>query len=404
MKKDFLLCLLALLLITDLYGQSSYTPETVPDPKQGGNGYVSDPANYLSSGEMQQLNQIISELERNSTAQVAVAILPSIGQEVPKDFATRLFAHWGIGQKENDNGLLLLVVMDQRRTEFETGYGLEGVLPDIICYRILIEELVPQFQAGNYGAGVVAAISRVKTLLENPEILEEIRAESEPKYYHFFGLKIPPLIYWYAVIALLFCLGVVVWMAVTLANKEELYDKYRHIRYVYSIVFLVLFPIPYLLVFFGLKMVLKRLRNQPRFSKLNGAPMRKLTEQEEDDFLEKGQIAEELLGTIDYDVWVSDDMEDVVILPYKKRFSQYSSCPKCHFRTYHHTHTRTLRHATSHNSGQKERLYECKNCNYVKRDLVIIPRITSSSGSGGGGGGGGWGGGSSGGGGGGASW
>ncbi len=408
MKKTLWLYLLCTLFSTSLLSQTTYTPETVPDPKQGGGGYVSDPANYLQPGEVQQLNQMIGALEGNSTAQVAVVILPSIGEEVPKDFATRLFQRWGIGQAGNDNGLLLLVVMDQRRTEFETGYGMEAVLPDIICYRILMEELIPQFQDGNYGAGVVAAISRVKTLLENPEVLEEIRAEAEPKYYPFFGLKIPPWIYWYLVGALLFGLAVVVWIAITLANKEDLYDKYRHVRYASSFIFIILFPIPYLLLYFVVQMVLRRLRNQTRYSKINGEPMRKLTEAEEDEYLDKGQIAEELVGSVDYDVWITDDLEDIVILPYKKRFTKYSACPKCKFRTYHHAETRTLRQATQYSTGEKERLYECKNCNYIQRKRITIPRISSGGGSGGGGfsggGGGGWGGGSSGGGGGGASW
>lgn len=98
-----------------------------------------------------------------------------------------------------------------------------------------------------------------------------------------------------------------------------------------------------------------------------------------------------------------------MVLPYAKRFSQYRKCPKCQYRTFHHAHTKVLRHATYHSQGQQETVYECKNCNYIDRQLTVIPIKTRSSSGGssfGGGGssGGSWGGGSSGGGGAGASW
>ncbi|MEZ5041242.1 MAG: TPM domain-containing protein [Saprospiraceae bacterium] len=392
--------------IGSAYTQNEYTVDNVPDPKQSGGGYVSDPTNIISFEERQQLNQLISNLEGNSTAQMAVVVLPSIGQQVPKDFATSLFNKWGIGQKENDNGLLLLVVMDQRRSEIETGYGLEGVLPDIICYRVLLDELVPQFQKGAYGNGLIRTVVRIKQLLEDPVALEEIRAqESGPPVKYLFGLRLPVPVYWYIIIAVLFHIGIVSWVLITLGNKEDLYDKYRHIRYVQGIVYMVLFPIPYIFFYFAIRGVLTKIRNQPRFSKLNGKPMHKLTEEEEDEFMEKGQVTEETLGSVDYDVWVTEDLDDVMILRYAKRFPKYAKCPECHYLTYHLAQTQTLQRATRSHSGKEKHIYECKNCDYIQSKIVIIPQISSSSSSSGGGGGGGsWGGGSSGGGGGGASW
>ncbi|MHC4379027.1 MAG: TPM domain-containing protein, partial [Planctomycetota bacterium] len=131
--------------------QTAYTIENLPNPKDNGSGYVSDPDGILNAQDRSTLDALCSQLEQNSTAQVAIVIVNSIGQENPKDFATRLFNHWGIGQADVDNGLLVFSVMDQRRTEFETGYGLEGVLPDVICYRIGMQELVPYFREGDYG-------------------------------------------------------------------------------------------------------------------------------------------------------------------------------------------------------------------------------------------------------------
>lgn len=398
-----------LLIISQFtWSQSTIRVQDVPDPKKAtGQGYVSDPGSYLSPNGVRQLNSLIGSLENNSTAQVAVVVLPSIGDQIPKDFATELFQFWGIGQAGKDNGLLILVVMDQRRVEFETGYGLEGVLPDLICYRIINENFVPNFKAGDYDAGLISSVNRVKTLLEDPAALEEIRAEMRPKRKYIMGIPVPPILFYYLIITILFHVAIAAWVALTMANKESLYDKYRHIRYMRSFIFLILFPIPYIAVWFILGSLLKRLRNQTRYSKLNGEPMRKLSEEEEDEFLKKGQIVEEQLGSIDYDVWITEDLEDVMVLPYAKRMSKYGKCPKCQFKTYHHIHTNTLRHATEYSTGMKEQIHECENCNYINRKTIVIPRITRSSGSGGSGGGGGgssWGGGSSGGGGAGGGW
>jgi len=386
----------------------TFTVSSVPNPKSGSsNGYVSDPARILSEDAVTQINLLISSLEQTSTAQMAVVVLPSIGEEVPKDFATSLFKHWGIGQKGADNGLLLLVVMDQRRSELETGYGLEGLLPDVVCFRILLDELVPRFQQQDYNGGVVGVVLRVKALLEDPEALAELRASLDPtrSWPRVMGERVHPALYWYALIAIFFGLGIIVWLLINLMSKEDLYDKYRHIRYATALVFVFLFPLPYLLLYFILRGTLNRLRNQRRFSKVNGLPMHKLDDQEEDAYLEQGQLTEEALGSVDYDVWVTEDGSDIMVLSYAKRMSKYSACPECKFKTYYHAHTKVLQSATYSSSGNQEVVYECKNCNYRKRTIQVIPMKTrSSSGSGSGGGGGSWGGGSSGGGGGGASW
>lgn len=399
-----------LLLSFSLTGQQGFTVAEVPNPKESGNGYVSDPKNLLPPETVQQLNAILAELEQQSTAQVAVAVLPSIGEEVPKDFAVELFEEWGIGQADVDNGLLILTVEDQRRTEIEVGYGLEGLIPDVIAYRILLEEFVPRARDGDLGGAHVETVRRIADILQNPEALEEIRSAMEParEWPMAFGLHIPPVIYYYGVACLIFGLLVSAWVIITLFNKEELYDKYRHVRYATSWIFLLLFPLPYLILYLLFRATLHRLRNQPRYSKINGLPMRKLDEEEEDAFLEAGQVKEESLRSIDYDVWVTDDGSDVVILPYSRRFSKYTNCPECRFRAYLPDQGHVIKKATYSRSGKMELVSECKNCNYRTSRIVSIPKKSRSSGGGGfgggGGGGGSFGGGSSGGGGAGASW
>ena len=160
------------LFLSPTYTQETkevFSTETVPNPKDGGRGYVSDPAAFINAVDIVQINQIIAAIEDSTTAQIAIVVLPSIGTENPKAFATELFNFWGIGQSNKDNGLLILSVMDQRRTEFETGYGMEAVLTDAQCYRIGMQRLVPHFKEGAYGAGLLAALEGIQEVLYNPD-------------------------------------------------------------------------------------------------------------------------------------------------------------------------------------------------------------------------------------------
>lgn len=405
MKKLTGLIFLWVFLILPLSGQNVSTLKSIPNPKNGGNGYVSDPDRILEASDIATLNRLIASLEDSSTAQVAVVIVASIGQENPKDFATRLFNQWGIGQTDTDNGLLILTVMDQHRTEFETGYGLEAVLPDAICYRVGMQELVPEFKKGNYGAGLIAAVSRMKEILEKGEVVDEIRSRrvvgSGRGNPLFIFLQI------YLLISLVFHLWWLWRLRDMLVAKDDFYDKYMNVRKLRLWGFLIVFPLPFVFVWFYLKSKMNRLRNAPRYSKLTGELMTKLSEEAEDDHLEHGQIVEEEIGSVDYDVWVTESGEDVLILKYEKRYSKFSNCPKCGFKTYFLAFTKTIVPATTVSTGKQLKRHECKNCAYSNDKITIIPIIQTSSGSGGSGGGGGggsWGGGSSGGGGGGVSW
>lgn len=156
-----------------LFAQESYTVQTVPNPKTADNTWVSDPASKLSSDDRQRINALINSVEDGTTAEIAVVILPSIGEQVPKDFAVELFNTWGIGKKGKDNGLLLLIVLDQRRWEFETGYGLEGDLPDATLKRIGENKLVPGLRANRMGDGIYDALVAVADKLGAAQLTGE---------------------------------------------------------------------------------------------------------------------------------------------------------------------------------------------------------------------------------------
>src|SRR5262249_7736132 len=90
--------------------------------------------------------------------QFAVLTVKSCAPEEPSAYKTRVFQAWGIGDKDRKDGLLLLVSLDQHALEFETGYGLEGTLPDGWQARMLRDLAVPRFRSGEPAEGVTAAV------------------------------------------------------------------------------------------------------------------------------------------------------------------------------------------------------------------------------------------------------
>ena len=125
----------------------TYKVTDVPNPRnESSSNWVSNPNQILDESYVWEINNMLSQLEDSLSIEVAIVALSSIGEDIPAEFAHKLFEHWGIGKKADDNGLLILLVLDQRKVTFATGYGLEGVLPDALCFRIQQNEMVPWFR------------------------------------------------------------------------------------------------------------------------------------------------------------------------------------------------------------------------------------------------------------------
>lgn len=117
-------------------------------------GRVVDGAAILSSRVEAELTDLLATHERETSNQVVVATLASLqGYEI-EDFAVRLFREWKIGQRDRNNGVLLVVAPKERRVRIEVGYGLEGALPDATAHAIIQSEILPRFRAGDMEDGV----------------------------------------------------------------------------------------------------------------------------------------------------------------------------------------------------------------------------------------------------------
>lgn len=157
---------------------TAYTVENLPNPKSSpGFQYVSNPDGVLTASTVSAVDSLLKDLELTTTCQIAVVVINSIGETVPKTFATQLFNHWGIGDREKDNGLLILMIMDQRSVEFETGKGLEGILPDVTCKYIQEQFMLPYAKAGNYDACIFGGVKAVIQYIADPQNLPEVKAE-----------------------------------------------------------------------------------------------------------------------------------------------------------------------------------------------------------------------------------
>lgn len=192
-----------------------YTVKDVPNVLlQDERQRVSDPEGLLSPAARDSVNRMLLALYKDNGAQVAVVMLPSIGEADLFDFAHELFRTWGIGGKLSNRGLLLLYVADIRRVRFTVGDGLEGTMTDAACKRIIEKTMIPCFKKGDTDAGVVSGIAEACKRIRNSGETEEAASEEEDE----FGI----------LAAILFVGGAVAFffLLVTLVNRATRKCKY----------------------------------------------------------------------------------------------------------------------------------------------------------------------------------
>lgn len=124
-------------------------------------GYVTDGANLFSSQEKNELETKISAFEKETSNEIAIVSIPSLQGDTIENFAVRLFEDWGIGKKEKDNGVLVLISLEDRKMRIEVGYGLEGALTDAQSFWIIDEVMKPAFRENKYYAGVNEAVDKI---------------------------------------------------------------------------------------------------------------------------------------------------------------------------------------------------------------------------------------------------
>lgn len=136
---------------------------------------VHDEAGVLSQQVVQQLESSLKIFEDSTSDQMAILIIPSLDGEDLEEYSLRVAMKWKLGQEKKDNGILILVAINDRKMRIEVGEGLEGVLPDARCAQIIRNEMAPNFRRGDYDAGVLAAVDAI-----NRSIAGEYTADDAP--------------------------------------------------------------------------------------------------------------------------------------------------------------------------------------------------------------------------------
>ena len=129
-------------------------------------GRVVDLAHVLPSSTVDSLSARMADHETKTSNQAAVLILPSLAGEPLEEFAHRVATAWKLGQKGTDNGVLLLVALQERKVRIEVGYGLEGALTDARSAHIIRNDIVPRFRAGDFPGGVSAGVDAILRTIE----------------------------------------------------------------------------------------------------------------------------------------------------------------------------------------------------------------------------------------------
>jgi uncharacterized protein len=135
--------------------------ETFPKPT----GAVNDFAGVIPSQYKDQMENIARELLAKTGTAVVAATVETIGDNDPADYANRLYQAWGIGKKGEDKGVLIFFALKERQVRIETGYGVEGILPDGLAGEILDRHALPWFKKGDYGRGFAETMAAVSSVV-----------------------------------------------------------------------------------------------------------------------------------------------------------------------------------------------------------------------------------------------
>lgn len=335
--------LAGLLLIVSFCFQPGHakTLDEVINPQTAQSGWVSDQAKVLDSESEQRLNALIDRLEQKTGAEIAVVTVQRLEDSTPKAFASALFNRWGLGKKGEDNGVLILLVMQDRRIEVETGYGVEGVLPDGKVGAILDRKVIPHFKQGDFGAGLLAGVEAMAEAIAGEALIPENQAAKPVG-------EAPNTFY---------------------RTSRDTADKGASLLPG----LLLLLLAPFLLWWLLARGSLFRIHRCPQC----GKRMRRLTEEQDDAYLSMPQQLEEQLGSLNYLVWRCDDCQrcDLARRP-GRHASDYEDCPRCGHRTLHAKRAAVLE-PTYEREGLVEIRRTCRfpTCSYKRTQKRRLPRL-----------------------------
>lgn len=398
--------LLALALVLPMAARS-YKPADIPNVQlEDSTRLVSNPDGILSAEAEKQINEQLLDIRRKTTAEVAFVAIDQMDESYNGDidrFATELFDLWRPGKADVDNGVLFLVAKDDRRYVIRTGYGAEGIVPDVIAGRIGRHIIQPAFKEGDYDGGMVKTARELNRIITDPEVRAELlSADKDDDSFDWMSLLTA-----YLVLSMIItvCVGGYALLTYLGVRGKDRYDKYLALRSTAKIskyLSFVALGLP-LIVWLPLRAALHRWRDGRHVCRNCGHDMEKLDEEHDNDHLTPAQDTEERINSVDYDVWLCPHCGEKDVYQFVNPDSNFTVCPHCHARACRLSCDRVIAQPTTQREGYGVKEYSCLNCNrrsqipYRIAKLAAAPpvMIFPGGGRGGGGfGGGGFGGGS----------
>lgn len=359
------------------------SPADIPNPQAARRSWVADNANVLSDATERKLDDLINGVKRKNGGEIAVVTVSNLGGMSVEDFANSLFDRWKIGNK-NDDGVLILAAISDRKLRIEVGDGAEAVITDGQAGQIIRDIITPRFKAGDFNGGLYngtfAVAKKFDPSLQNapatPSNSDSSNAGSRTAPSNSNSpFQVPDD------------------DAATPPNFNESPRETSDDQGASLLGWLILaiFPLGAVGLVVLVIVLIVRGSRPPQCPRCK-TPMQLLPEFEEDTYLSDVQQLEESLGGREWNVWRCPKDGFQAIMKHDKWLSAVSDCPHCGNRTVT-SQSQTLSYATEYQSGLEQTTHICHNphCRNHWTTESYIPRVQPvvivSSGGGFGGGG-----------------
>ena len=337
-----------LLLVMAAGGPATYAQGGYPEPVDP---YVNDFARLLTPEHASAIRSLFSDLKRDTGIEAVVVTIGSIhdyptGDATIESFATNLFNTWGVGDKAKNNGVMILVAVNDRKVRIEVGAGYESTL-NAAMQEVIDEHMLPAFRRDDYSRGIYDGARAVIHELTGQWPADTVAAaipsptraaaSSSPRSATGPATSVDPTV-------------VIGGLAVGVGAAA-----------------------------FGLRRYARYHRRRCPNCRMY---MIRLDEVSDDVYLDSGQKLEETLASVDYDVWKCPSCNMHALHGYNGWFASFKPCPRCNYRTLGITRE-TLEAPTYSSTGKDVIKRDCRHCQYHDEQIVVVPMLVeSSSGSG----------------------
>ncbi len=388
MKKLSQFITLLSLILLPIYAQAvDYMPQTVPNPKTYGQDfYVSNPDRVLFNVTDTLLNQKLKELQLNTGVEMAVVAIDGYNENkylIARDFAIDLFNYWGIGDKDKNTGLLLFLAQRSREIEIITGSGIEGIMTDAVCGKIL-DDAIPLLRVDNFDSAIQWITGDIYNYLMEPDNRMELLSGKRPANPQDAQDTAN-----YFIIGFLLMI-VFAFIAYKRLNgkpgqpKEEIQKLAQPAQTSLGCLAFI-FPIPLLFFYLYYRYARKHVKMTPPKCEKCGHDMDMLPEEQMLAMMDKTQQVENEIQSRSFSAWRCPDCgEEQLLINKGDKGKVYGICPTCGAKAYKLTAQKVLIAPTYTHGGEREEAYLCACCGHEELKKVNLPikqRSSYSSGS-----------------------